>query len=391
MDISSNNNDTLCVVPPPASLEGFASLSVPVYRASTIVFPSAAAYRARATRSPDGYTYGLAGTPTTRTLENQLAEIHSARRSIIVPSGQCAITTVMLALVNHGEHLLIADNVYPPAKLFARTILHSFGVDIEYFDPTRLADLDAKLRPGATKLVWVESPGSTTMEICDIPAIAARCRRSGALLGCDNTWATGLLCRPLSLGVDIVAEALTKYAGGHSDLVLGAIVLDDLDLYARFRSTLGALGVGTSPDDCSQALRGVQTMALRIRHAGALSELFAHRLEKSGFKVLHPSLPSFPGHAVWQRDFAGCSGVFSLLLQGVDVSKVDRALDQLRMFVIGASWGGTRSIVAHMTVAGERQAMPAGEHQSYIRLSLGLESAEDLWRDLEGMSDVLLG
>lgn len=391
MDISSNNNDTLCVVPPAASLEGFASLSVPVYRASTIVFPNAAAYRARAARSPDGYTYGLAGTPTTRTLESQLAEIHSAARSIIVPSGQAAITTIMLALLNRGDHLLIADNVYPPVKVFARTILQSFGVDIEYFDPTLLSDLDAKIRPSVTKLVWVESPGSTTMEICDIPAISARCRKIGALLGCDNTWATGLLCKPLSLGVDIVAEALTKYAGGHSDLLLGAIIIDNLNLYARFRGTLGALGVGTSPDDCSQALRGIQTMALRIRHAGALSELFARRLENSGLKVLHPCLPSFSGHALWQRDFAGCSGVFSLLLEGIDVGKVDRAIDQLRTFVIGASWGGTRSIVAPMTVVGERQAMPADEHVSYIRLSLGLESAEDIWRDLERMSDVLLG
>ncbi|OAF18789.1 trans-sulfuration enzyme family protein [Bradyrhizobium neotropicale] len=391
MNTSSNNNDTLCVVPPAASLEGFASLTVPVYRASTIVFPNAAAYRARAARSPDGYTYGLAGTPTTRTLESQLAEIHSAARSIIVPSGQAAITTVMLALLKRGDHVLITDNVYPPVKLFARTILHSFGVDVEYFDPTRLADLDAKIRAGATKLVWVESPGSTTMEICDIPAIAARCRKSGALLGCDNTWATGLLCKPLSLGVDIVAEAITKYAGGHSDILLGAIILDDLDLYARFRGALGALGVGTSPDDCSHALRGIQTMALRIRHAGALSEQFAQRLEASGFKVLHPCLPSFSGHALWRRDFAGCSGVFSLLLEGVDTGKVDRALDQLRTFAIGASWGGTRSIVAPMVVAGERHAMPEREDVSYIRLSIGLESAEDLWRDIERMSDVLLG
>lgn len=390
MDTSSNNNDTLCVVPPTASLEGFASLSVPVYRASTIVFPNAAAYRSRAVRSPDGYTYGLAGTPTTRTLEGQLAEIHSAARSIIVPSGQAAITTVMLALLGRGDHLLIADNVYPPVKLFARTVLHSFGVDVEYFDPIRLGDLDDKIRPSVTKLVWVESPGSTTMEICDIPAIAARCRKSGALLGCDNTWATGLLCKPLSLGVDIVAEALTKYAGGHSDILLGAIILDDLDLYARFRGTLGALGVGTSPDDCSLALRGMQTMALRLRHVGALSEQFARRLEASGIRVLHPCVPSFSGHALWQRDFAGCSGVFSLLLEGVDFSKVDLALDQLRTFAIGASWGGTRSVVAPMTVQ-DRHAMPASENLSYIRLSIGLESAEDLWRDIERMSDVLLG
>nr|WP_210183861.1 PLP-dependent transferase [Bradyrhizobium sp. DOA9] len=284
------------MVPPTASLDGFASLSVPVYRASTIVFPNAAACRARGAIAgrlylwPRWNAHNESARGTTRGNS-------PAARSIIVPSGQAAITTVMLALLNHGDHLLIADNVYPPVKLFARTILQSFGAEIEYFDPTDPTDLDARIRPGVTKLVWVESPGSTTMEICDILAIAARCRKAGAFLGCDNTWATGLLCKPLNLVVDIVAEAVTKYAGGHSDIHLRAIILNELDLYARF-GALGSLGEGVSPDDCSHALRGIQTMTLRLRHAGALSEQFAHRLESAGFAVLHPCLPSFSGHAL---------------------------------------------------------------------------------------------
>ncbi|RUW03660.1 PLP-dependent transferase, partial [Mesorhizobium sp. M1A.F.Ca.IN.022.05.2.1] len=222
-------DDTVCVVPPQVPLEGFASLAVPVYRGSTIVFPDAAAYRNRATRAPDGYTYGLSGTPTTRALEGQLSALHDAQKSILVPSGQAAISAVMLSLLKKGDHLLVADNVYPPAKHFARDLLGELGIEAEFFDPTRIADLEERLRPGHTKLVWVESPGSTTMEISDIPSISRLTKAAGAVLGCDNTWATGLLCKPLDLGVDIVAEALTKYVGGHSDILMGAIILLDME------------------------------------------------------------------------------------------------------------------------------------------------------------------
>ncbi|MET4036270.1 MULTISPECIES: PLP-dependent transferase [unclassified Bradyrhizobium] len=382
-------DDTLCVIPPDTPLEGFASLAVPVYRASTIVFTDAAAYRSRAAQAPDGYSYGLSGTPTTRTLERQLSAMHSAERAIMVPSGQAAISAAMLTLLKSGDHLLVTDNVYPPVRYFTRKILGDLGIETEFFDPTRTADLEARLRPGRTRLVWLESPGSTSMEISDIPSISRLAKAAGALVGCDNTWATGLLCKPLELGVDLVAEALTKYAGGHSDILLGAVILSDMELYQRIRLTLSSLGVGVSPDECSLALRGIQTMGLRLRHVGQISEEFAHRLAEScGFAVLHPCLSNFPGHALWRRDFKGSSGVFSLRLDGVSAETVDRALDSLKTFAIGASWGGTRSIVAPMVITNDRHVMLSSESISYLRLSIGLESIDHLWVDLQRMLKV---
>ncbi|MCT2581093.1 MAG: aminotransferase class I/II-fold pyridoxal phosphate-dependent enzyme [Mesorhizobium sp.] len=377
-------DNTVCVIPPQVSLDGFASLAVPVYRASTIVFPDPVAYRNRATRAPDGYTYGLSGTPTTRTLESQLSAIHNTERAIVLPSGQAAISATMLTLLKKGDHLLVTDNVYPPVKHLARKVLGDLGIETEFFDPTRMADLEERLRPGRTRLVWVESPGSTSMEISDIPAISHLSKAAGAWLGCDNTWATGLLCKPLELGVDIVAEALTKYVGGHSDILLGAIILRDMELYGRIRNTLGSLGVGVSPDECSLALRGVQTMGLRLRHVGDTSEEFAHRLaENCSYPVLHPCLSSFSGHALWQRDFKGSSGVFSLQLDGASAETVDRALDGLKTFAIGASWGGTRSIIAPIRIAHDRHVMSKSETTTYLRISIGLENIDDLWADLQ--------
>ncbi|MCK1485491.1 PLP-dependent transferase [Bradyrhizobium sp. 193] len=383
-------DETLCVIPPEVPLEGFASLAVPIYRGSTVVFPDAAAYRSRAARAPDGYTYGLSGTPTTRTLECQLSAVHNAERAIIVPSGQAAISAAMLSVVRSGDHLLVTDNVYPPVKHFTREILGHLGVETEFFDPTQLTDLEARLRSGRTRLVWIESPGSTTMEICDIPAISRLSKANGALLGCDNTWATGLLCKPLDLGVDIVAEALTKYVGGHSDILLGVVIFRDMELYRRTRLILGSLGIGVSPDECSLALRGMQTMSLRLRHVGKLSEEFAHQLAQIwSCPVLHPCLPGFPNHNIWQRDFKGSSGVFSLQVDGLSSEVVDRALDGLQTFAIGASWGGTRSLVAPMIIAGARDVMASSASTTYLRISIGLENIDHLWADLEGLLNTL--
>lgn len=377
-------DDTICVIPPETPLDGFASLATPVYRGSTIVFPDAASYRTRAGRAPDGYTYGLSGTPTTRTLEGQLSKMHDAERAIIVPSGQAAISVAMLSLLKKGDHLLVTDNVYPPVKQFTREILAGLGIETDFFDPTDPQDLNNKLLPGKTRLVWLESPGSTSMELCDMPEIARLSKAAGALVGCDNTWSTGLVCRPLDLGADIVAEALTKYVGGHSDILLGAIIVRDLELYARFRRTLSSLGIGVSPDECSLALRGIQTMGLRLRHVGSVSEEFAERLAgKGSYEVLHPCLPGFAGHQIWKRDFRGSSGVFSIRLSGVSDEVIDTRLDSLETFAIGASWGGTRSLVVPMVIDNDRHVGTRAKGDTYLRVSIGLEQVEDLWRDLQ--------
>lgn len=381
------HDDTLCVQHPAPPLDGYRSFSVPVFRASTIVFDDAESYRTRADRSPDGYVYGLSGTPTTRTLELQLSALHGAVRSIVVPSGQAAITSVMLALLKAGDHVLIADNCYPPVREFAKEVLARCGIRVDWFDPTDLVGLEGLIRTGETRLIWMESPGSTTMEVCDIPAIASLARRRGVLTGCDNTWASGLFCKPLELGVDVVAEALTKYAGGHSDILLGALSFRDLHLYGLVRRTLSSLGVGVSPDDCWLALRGLETMPLRLRHAGAIAQEFATRLcgVPGVAAVFHPGLPDAVGHRIWQRDFSGSAGVFTVLPVPSADSVIDRALDTLRTFSIGASWGGTRSLVAPMTLATAREVMPVDGQATYLRVSIGLEAPDALWRDLEVM------
>lgn len=391
--MTSSSDDTSCVHHPRASLDGFDSFPTPIYRASTIVFPDAQSYRTRGSRIPDGYSYGLMGTPTTRALEASMTRLHAGERSIIVPSGQAAITTVMLTVLKAGDHVLIADNTYPPVKQFAREVLEPLGVNVSIFDPMDLDDLRSKIVRGTTRLVWMEAPGSTSMEVCDMLSIAAIAHEAGALAGCDNTWASPLLCKPLQLGVDVVAEALTKYVGGHSDLLLGSITFADFDLYAKLRRQLANLGVGVSPDDCSLALRGLETMALRMRHVGGVASEFASRL--AGMigpdKVLYPALEGSVGHEFWKRDFTGASGLFTIKAAVSDTSVLDRALDGLNCFAIGASWGGTRSLVAPMSLAGERALRAVDADMIYLRVSIGMESADELWADIAGFVRALDG
>lgn len=383
--MTSISDESACVHHLRASLDGFESFATPVYRASTIVFPDAESYRTRIARSPDGYSYGLTGTPTSRTLEANMTRLHEGERSIIVPSGQAAITAVMLTVLRAGDHVLITDNVYPPVKQFAREVLEPLGISVSIFDPMDLDALRGKIVPGSTKLVWMEAPGSTSMEVCDIPAIAAIAHEAGALAGCDNTWASPLLCKPIRLGVDIVTEALTKYVGGHSDLLLGSITFADFDLYAMVRRQLANLGVGVSPDDCSLALRGLETLPLRLRHVGAVATDFAGRLAATTgrHKVLYPGLESSIGHAFWKRDFAGASGLFTLELDIPERKRLDAALDGLSRFAIGASWGGTRSLVAPMTLVSERRFQADNADTVYLRVSIGIENPDELWDDLQ--------
>lgn len=391
MKSQGHSDETICVKPPAIDFSGFASLATPTYRASTIVFPDAPSYRNRSARAPDGYTYGLAGTPTSRTLEAQLAQLHLAEGAIIVPSGQAAITIAFLTILGSGDHLLIADNVYPPVKHFVLTVMAKLGVETEFYDPTQMTDLRRRIRPGKTRLVWVESPGSTTMEVSDLRAISEISKGAGALVGCDNTWATGLLCKPLELGVDIVAEALTKYVGGHSDILLGALIVRDAGIHKTLRRAIGAMGICVSPDDCSLALRGLQTMPLRMRHVGEASEHFAQRLSvEFSVDVIHPYMESCPGHQFWKRDFKGSSGVFSVRLKTSQARVVDQALAEIRTFAIGASWGGTRSLLAPMDVNADRHIRREEAGAEFIRISIGLEGFDDLWQDLRSVFDVIV-
>jgi cysteine-S-conjugate beta-lyase len=374
-----------CVHHPAVSMDGFSSLAVPTYRASTIVYDDPQAFARRSERGLDGYTYGLHGTPTTRTLEAQLTELHGGSRTVLVPSGQAAVAITMLSVLAPGQKVLIPDSVYPPVRHFCADYLVPRGIAYEVYDPLLGAGI-ADLIDARTRLIWMESPGSGTMEVQDVPAIAAVARSRGVLTGCDNTWASPLLFKPLAHGVDFAIEALTKYVGGHSDLLLGSITVADLALRKALKDSLRMLGIGVSPDEVALALRGIETMGVRMAHTGRVARDFATRLQEQPAvaRVLHPGLPSCPGHAVWMRDFKGSSAVFSIVVKSEYRDHLYPAMSRLRMFTIGASWAGTRSLIAPMGIAADRTVRPWDPAEPLVRLSIGLEEEGELWADLTG-------
>jgi cystathionine beta-lyase len=371
-------------------MEGFDPLGVGIHRASTITFPDAAAYAARGERGPQGYSYGLYGTPTTRTLEAKITRLHHAARTLLAPSGQAANALGVLPFVSAGDQILIGDNVYPPMRDFALSDLTRLGVEVQFFDPTDATDLANRIG-SRTRIVWCESPGSTTMELADLPALARLVHEAGALFGIDNTWATPLNLKPLTLGADFVTEALTKFVSGHSDVLLGSISFADDALAEKARGLMGRFGVGTSPDDAALVLRGFETLGVRMAHSNAVALRLMDRLGAHPLvaRILHPALLADPGHALWKRDFLGSSGVFSVVLRPEALPRVPEALDRLKVFAIGASWGGTRSLVAPMPVSRNRSATKWLEPDLVLRFSVGLEAEEDLQADLRNFLDGL--
>ncbi|MBP2301182.1 trans-sulfuration enzyme family protein [Azospirillum picis] len=379
---------TRCVVNPPVPAEGFDSLAVPVHRGSTIRFATSREYQSRGERGHAGYSYGLYGTPTTRTLEAKLTALEHGAWTVLLPSGQAANSFAMLPFLSAGDRVLIADSAYPPVRDFADRDLARLGIEAGYYDPTDVADLERRI-DGRTRLVWCESPGSTTMEVQDLPAIAAVARRHGALVGCDNSWATPLNFKPLDHGADLVTEALTKYVGGHSDLLMGSLTVRDEALIPPIRGCLGRYGIGVSPDDASLVLRGLETLGVRMRHAAEGAAALAWRLSAHPMvrQVLYPPLAHSPGHDLWKRDFAGASGVFGVVFTDAAAPHVLPALDVLRTFAIGASWGGTRSLMAPMPIKRHRTARPWGGADLVLRISVGLEDPSDLLDDVAALLD----
>ncbi|MBS9721169.1 PLP-dependent transferase [Tianweitania sp. BSSL-BM11] len=373
---------TLCVKRPQISHEGFASLAIPTYRASTIVFDSAEDYANRKYRGPDGYTYGLHGTPTSRTLEATITGLEQGLRTVLVPSGQAAITIVFLTVLMPGDSVLIPDTAYPPVAGFCENYLKPRGILFRIYDPMIGGGI-ADLIDDSVKLIWTESPGSSTMEIQDIPALVSAAKARGVLTGCDNTWATPLYFKPLAQDMDFSSMALTKYAGGHSDLLMGSIAVKDIDLHRRLKDTMRMIGIGVSPDDCALVLRGMETMGVRLAHSGRVALDFAKRIAARIPEdlVLHPALPNAPGHEAWKRDFTGASGVFSVVIPPHAEESLPAALTNAKTFSIGASWGGTHSLLAPMTIS---RATGCNAHAGTIlRISVGLEDENDLWADLE--------
>jgi cystathionine beta-lyase len=362
--------------------EGFRSLSTPVYRGSTVLFPNAGVASDQWNQHEVGYTYGLYGTPTTLELAARVCELEKGFRTIITPGGQAAISLIHLSLLKSGDHLLLPESIYGPNRMFSNHVLRRFGVEVSYYPPGAGAGISSEFKSN-TRLVWVESPGSVTMEVQDVPAIAEATHRHGALLVMDNTWAAGIYFDAFAHGVDVTMQALTKYVGGHSDLLLGSITAQDEKIYERIGETHQGVGCAASPDDASLALRGMKTMAVRLKaveqSALELARWLSARPEVE--RVLHPALPSCPGHEFWKRDFHGSTGLFSIVLQQqYSKDQVLRFVDALELFKIGYSWGGVASLVMAYDLQSPKR--PAYGHR-IVRLYTGLESIDDLKADME--------
>jgi cystathionine beta-lyase len=363
--------------------QGYRSLATPVYRGSTTLFPSAAAVRDTWDQHRVGYTYGLYGTPTVLELAARICELESGKHTILTPGGQNAISLINLALLQAGDHILIPASVYFPNRKLATTLLTRFGVSASYYDPMIGAGIAALIQQN-TRLVWCESPGSITMEVQDLPAIVALAHARDVRVVLDNTWSAGILLDAFHHGVDITMQAVTKYIGGHSDLLLGSVTVRDDALYQRLGVAQQVLGSNVSPDDCSLALRGLQTLGVRLAaietSALAVAKWLAGRPEVE--RVLHPALESCPGHEFWKRDFLGSSGVFSLVLKpGPTQEQVFAFVDSLQLFKVGYSWAGVTSLAVAYDI-GRIPGRPPYDHR-IVRLSIGLEDTEDLLGDLE--------
>jgi len=363
--------------------EGFRSLSTPVERGSTVLFPNAAAVKDSWDPYSTGYSYGLYGTPTVLELASRVCELEKGFHTLITPGGQQAISFVDLTFLSAGDHILVPENIYGPNRKFSSQVLRRFGVETTFYRPDVGGEVASLLRDN-TRLVWCESPGSITMEVQDVPAIVAAGHRAGAMVALDNTWAAGVYFDAFAHGVDISMQALTKYIGGHSDLLLGSITVHNEGLWKKLSAMQHVLGCAAPPDDCSLALRGMKTLAVRLaaieQAALEIARWLAERPEIE--RVLHPALESCPGHELWKRDFTGSAGVFSLVFRReFTKEQVLRFVDALELFEIGYSWGGVTSLALAYDFHGIPQRPDYGHR--IVRLNIGLEDVEDLKGDIQ--------
>ncbi len=370
----------------------FGFVNPPVRRGSTMLYPTCKQRLAESPKVNDrGHVYGLYGNPTHHALEDIVAEIEGGTRSQIVSTGLAAVTTPLLAYLAAGDHLLMPDSAYGPTRDFCTGLLARMGVTTTFYDPALDGDGIAALFQPNTTVLYTESPGSHTFEVQDVPALAAVAHARGAKLLLDNTWGVHFF-QPFQHGVDVSIQALTKYVGGHSDVLLGAVTTASDEEYERVRHTLTGLGQYASPDDCWLALRGARTLAVRLKRqmqSGiTVATWFANRPEVT--LVRHPALPGAPGHALWKRDFTGASSLFGVEFRhDIPMSAVEAMIDRLALFGIGSSWGGFESLAVPTTgnivrTAGSfRLAGPA------VRFHIGLEEPADLIADLTQAMEAL--
>ena len=360
------------------------AVSPPVYRASTILFPTVAEWEASRVHANrfKVLRYGQLGTPTTFALEEAIATLEGGYRAMLLPSGLAAATTALLALLKSGDHLLMTDSAYQPTRHFARVILARYGIDTTFYDPCIGAGIESLMRP-ETRVVFLESPGSITFDVQDLPAIAKAAHAHGALVAIDNTWATPYFLPAMQLGADVSIIAATKYIGGHSDVLLGTITTTEL-LYEQVRAMVAELGYSVSPDDAFLTLRGLRTLGVRLeRHQTSALQVAQWLQGRPEVKqVLYPPLPADAGHGIWRRDFTGASGLFGVVLHPVPKAAVDAMLNSLRLFGMGASFGGFESLAIPMDSTRLRHLTGSADNR-YIRIHVGLEDPADLIADLE--------
>lgn len=360
------------------------AVNPPVFHASTILHPSVAAMESSGKAPFEGVRYGRFGTPTTFALEEAVAELEGGHRTVATSSGLAAITGALMAFLKAGDHLLMTDSTYFPTRKFCDSVLTGLGVETTYYDPAIGAGIAALMRPN-TKVVFTESPGSLTFEVQDIPAIAEVAHAGGAVVMIDNTWGV-LTFQPFTKGVDISIQAATKYIVGHADAMLGTITAATPELWLRVKSSVAAFGHSPGTEELYLGLRGLRTLAVRLRQHSASALRLAAWLEARPEvdRVLYPPLASDPGHALWKRDFSGGCGLFGVILKPASKAAVDAMLDGYDHFKLGFSWGGFESLVipttGHSIIRTASAWTPAGPS---LRFHAGLEAVEDLLEDLE--------
>ncbi len=374
----------------PGAEGGF--INPPAYRASTILAPSVAAFEdhQRHRGEKGRISYGRFGTPTTFAFEEAMAGLEGGYGAVSVSSGIAAVAVALNAFLDSGDHLLVSDSVYSPTRLFCDEVLRRYGVETSYYDPLLGADIETLCRAN-TRVIFMESPGSLTFEVQDVPAIIAAARRRGITTIVDNTWATPLYFQPLALGADVSVHSGTKYVIGHSDAMLGVVIARQQRSYERLRACQVHFGHCAGSEETYLGIRGLRTLPTRLRqhahNALRLAEWLAARPEVA--RVLHPALPADPGHAIWRRDFSGASGLFAVVLREVSPAAVAAMLDGLELFGIGGSWGGFESLVIPAHPERVRTATTWRAEEPLLRLHAGLEDADDLIADLTAGFDRL--
>jgi cysteine-S-conjugate beta-lyase len=371
----------------PARYQGM--VNTPIFRTSTVIFPTLAAYEQRPPEGTQAVRYGRYGTPTTFALEEAVAAMEGGFRAVAVPSGLAGVTAALSAFVGTGDHLLVCDSVYAPTRAFCERQLRRNGVEVEYYDPLVGAGIRALMRP-STRAVFCETPGSLTFEMQDVPAIAEAAHAWGAVVLADTTWATPYFFRPFERGIDVSIHAATKYISGHSDVMLGVVVTNER-CWLPLRRTVADYGYSVSPDDCYLALRGFRTIGVRLKHQMASALTVARWLgnRPEVKRVIYPALETDPGHRLWKRDFEGAASLFACVLQPMSNAQLAALVDGLELFGIGSSWGGFESLVTVVRAAPHRTATPWEPGGPVLRLHIGLEDPEDLIADLERSLDAL--